>query len=151
MVKGQIVRGDETSSESCLHCEIHDLVQEQVDLAALAANLEEAGTWYYVIDCATCKTVIPFKHAPEDEGILSFPTMRVRCLHCHTDHTYAPDLISHRKAAAPSEIFKEDRPSFEAGGGDREASPDQQKDRGVGDSGERVVLDRKIAPLSSSL
>ena len=40
---------DETSSESCLHCEIHDLVQEQVegqekfDLVALAANLEEAS------------------------------------------------------------------------------------------------------------
>jgi hypothetical protein len=151
MVKGQIVRGDETSSESCLHCEIHDLVQEQVDLAALAANLEEAGTWYYVIDCATCKTVIPFKHAPEDEEILSFPTMRVRCLHCHTDHTYAPDLISHRKAAAPSEIFKEDRPSFDAGGSDREASPDQREDRGVGVSGGRVILDREIGPISSSL
>src|ERR1700683_4711272 len=108
MVKDQIVPDDETSSESCPHCEIHDLVQEQVegqekfDLVALAPNLEEAGTWYYVVNCTTCKAVIPFKHAPEDEEILSFPTMRVRCLHCHTDHTYAPDLISHRKAAAPS-------------------------------------------------
>src|SRR5580704_9680371 len=77
MVKGQIVPDDETSSESCLRSESHDLVQEQVegqekfDLAALAANLEEAGTWYYVVDCATCKTVIPFKHAPEDEQIFS--------------------------------------------------------------------------------
>ena len=108
MVKDQIVPDDETSSESCPHCEIHDLVQEQVegqekfDLVDLAGNLEETGTWYYVVDCTTCKAVIPFKHAPEDEQILSFPTMRVRCLHCHTDHTYAPDLISHRKAAAPS-------------------------------------------------
>jgi hypothetical protein len=157
MVKGQIVPDDETSLESCLQCESHDLVQEQVegqekfDLGALAANLEEARTWYYVVDCTTCKAVIPFKHAPEDEKILSFPTMRVRCLHCHTDHTYAPDLISHRKAAGPSEIFKEDRPSFDAGGGDREASPDQQEDPGVGDSGVRVILDREIAPLSSSL
>jgi hypothetical protein len=157
MVKGQIVPDDETSSESCLHCEIHDLVQEQVegqekfDLAALAANLEEAETWYYVVDCATCKAVIPFKHAPEDEEILSFPTMRVRCLHCHTDHTYTPDLISHRKAAAPSEIFKEDRPSFDAGGSDREASPDQREDRGVGDSGGGVIIGREIGPISSSL
>jgi hypothetical protein len=77
--------------------------------------------------------------------------MRVRCLHCHTDHRYAPDLISHRKATAPSESFKEDRPSFDAGDGDRETSPDQQEDRGVGDSGGRVILDREIAPLSSSL
>jgi hypothetical protein len=146
MVKGQIVPDDETSSESCLHFEIHDLVQEQVeeqekfDLAALAANLEEAGTWYYVVDCTTCKAVIPFKHAPEDQQILTFPTMTVRCLHCHTDHTYTPDLISRRKAAAPSEIFKEDRPSFDAGGSDREASPDQREDRGVGDSGGASVL-----------
>jgi hypothetical protein len=115
------------------------------------ANLEEAGTWYYVVDCATCKAVIPFKHAPEDEQIVSFPTMRVRCLHCYTDHTYAPDLISHRKAAAPSGIFKGDRASFDAGDGDREASRDQQEDRGVADSGGRVILDREIDPLSSSL
>jgi hypothetical protein len=157
MVKGQIVPDDERPSENCLHCEIDDLVQEHVegqekfDLVALAANSEEAGTWYYVVDCATCKAVIPFKHAPEDEPILRFPTMRVRCLHCHTDHTYAPDLISHRKAAAPSGIFKGDRPSSDAGDGDREASRDRQKDCGVGDLGGRVILDREIAPLSSSL
>jgi hypothetical protein len=66
---------DEHSAESCLHCEINDLVQkhvegqEKVDTADLAANLEEAGTWYYVVDCAACKAVIPFKHAPEDEPI----------------------------------------------------------------------------------
>jgi hypothetical protein len=113
--------------------------------------LEQARTWYYVVDCTTCKAVIPFKHAPEDEQILSFPTMRVRCLHCHTDHTYTPDLISHRKAAAPSGIFKGERPSFDAGDGDREASPDQQEDRGVEDSAGRVILDREINPLSSSL
>jgi hypothetical protein len=148
------VPDDERSSESCLHCEINDLVQEHVegqekfDLVALAANLEEAGTWYYVVDCATCKAVIPFKH--EDEAILRFPTMRVRCLHCHTDHTYAPDLIS-RKTAAPNEIFKADRPSSDAGDGDREAPQDRQEHRGVGDSGGRVILDREIAPLSSSL
>jgi hypothetical protein len=156
MVKGRIVPQDESSSERCLHCEINDLVQEHVegqeklDLVALSENLEEAETWYYVVDCTTCKAVIPFKHAPEDEQILSFPTMRVRCLHCHTDHTYTPDLISHRKAAAPSQIFKGDRISFDAGDGDREASLDQQEDRGV-DSGGRVLLDREIEPLSSSL
>jgi hypothetical protein len=148
----------ENSSENCLHCEINDVVREhiferleKVDLADLAANLEEAGTWYYVVDCATCKAVIPFKHAPEDEPILRFPTMRVRCLHCHTDHTYAPDLISHRKAAAPSGIFKGDRPSSDAGDGDREASRDRQEDPGVGSSGGRAILDREIDPLSSSL
>jgi hypothetical protein len=157
MVKGQIVPDDERSSESCLHCGTNDLVEEHIegqekfDLVALAANSEEAGTWYYVVDCATCKAVIPFKHAPEDEPILRFPAMRVRCLHCHTDHSYAPDLISHRKTAVPSGIFKGDRPSSDAGDGDREASQDRQEDLGVGDSGGRVILDREIAPLSSSL
>jgi hypothetical protein len=160
MVKGQIVPDDERSSESCLHGEINDLVQEHVegqekfDLVALAANLEEAGTWYYVVDCATCKAVIPFKHAPDDEPILRFPAMRVRCVHCHTDHSYAPDLISHRKAAAPSGIFKGDRPSSDAGDGDREASRDlwpSPASTGQAFSGGRVILDREIDPLSSSL
>jgi hypothetical protein len=155
--ESQIVPGDERSSESCVHCEINGLAQEHVegheklDLVALAANLEEARTWYYVVDCATCKAAIPFKHAPEDEPILPFPMMRVRCLHCHADHTYAPDLISHRKAAAPSEIVKADRPSSDAGDGDREASRDRQEDRGIGDSGGRVILDREIDPISSSM
>jgi hypothetical protein len=155
MVKGQNVPDNERSSES-LHCEINGLVQEHVedqkkfDLVALPENLEEAKTWYYVVDCTTCEAVIPFKHAPEDEQIFSFPTMRVRCLHCHTDHTYTHDLISHRKATAPSQSFKGDRPSFDTGDGDREASLDQQEDRGVGGSGGRVILDREIDPLSSS-
>jgi hypothetical protein len=75
----------------------------------MTANLEEAGTWYYVVDCATCKALIPFKHAPEDEPVVRFPTMRVRCFQCHTDHTYAADLISHRKAVAPPGIFNADQ------------------------------------------
>jgi hypothetical protein len=142
-------------------------------LAGMTANLEEAGTWYYVVDCAICKAVVPFKHAPEDEPIVRFPTMRVRCFHCHTDHTYASDLISHRKTAAPpslnrphqpvmswvgvnqdhqiSEIFKRDRPPSHAGDGDREASRDRQEDRAVGDSGARVILNREIDPISFSL
>ena len=117
----------------------------------MTANLEEAGTWYYVVDCAICKAVVPFKHAPEDEPIVRFPTMRVRCFHCHTDHTYASDLISHRKTAAPREIFKRDRPPSHAGDGDREASRDRQEDRAVGDSGGRVILNREIDPISFSL
>ena len=48
----------------------------------MTANLEEAGTWYYVVDCAICKAVVPFKHAHEDDQIVRFPTMRVRCFHC---------------------------------------------------------------------
>jgi hypothetical protein len=146
---------DERSSERCLPCEINDLVQEHAeeqenaDLAASAANFEEA--WYYVVDCATCKAVIPFKHAPENEPIVRFPAMRVRCVHCHTDHTYAADLISHRRAAAPRRILKRDQLPSQAGDGDREASRDQQEDRGVGDSRGRVILEHEIAPLSSSL
>jgi hypothetical protein len=48
MVKHQIVPQDEISSESCLHCEINDLVQEhiegqeKVDIVALAANVNES-------------------------------------------------------------------------------------------------------------
>ena len=107
--------------------------------------------WYYVVDCAICKAVVPFKHAHEDDPIVRFPMMRVRCFHCHTDHTYAADLISRRKTAAPRAIFKRDRPPSPAGDGDREASRDRQEDRGVGASGGRVILNREIDPLSFSL
>jgi hypothetical protein len=156
-VEDQKAPQDESSSESCLHCEINEPVQEHIEgqetvgIADLAANLEEAGTWYYVVDCATCKAVIPFKHAPEDEPILRFPTMRVRCFQCHTDHTYAADLVSHRKAAAPRGIFKRDRPPSHECDGNREASRDRQEDRGVGDSGGRVIPECEIDPVSSSL
>jgi hypothetical protein len=46
--KREIVREDERGSESCLHCEINDLVQEHVeghepvDLAELAARMAES-------------------------------------------------------------------------------------------------------------
>jgi hypothetical protein len=145
---------DERSSKSWLYCEINDLVQdhvggqEKVDTADLAAEVAEAGTWYYVVDCATCKAVIPFKHAPEDEPILRFPTMMVRCFHCHTGHRYAPDLISHRKAAAPRGSLQR---ASDAGDGDQEASRDRQEDRGVGTSEGPVIFEREIDCLSSSL
>jgi hypothetical protein len=156
LVKSEMVPQDESSLESCLHCEINERGQEHVegqekaDIADLAANLEEAETRYYVVDCATCKAVIPFKHAPEDEPILRFPTMRVRCFQCHTDNTYAADLISHRRTAAPRRSFKRDRPPY-ASDGDREASWDRQGDRGVAHSGGRVVLEWQIDPVGSSL
>ena len=137
IVEGQIVPQDERSSESCLHCEINDLVledvegQETVDTPDLAANLEEAGTWYYVVDCATCKAVIPFKHAPEDEPIVRFPTMTVRCFHCHTSQKYAPDLISHRKVAPPPRGILQR--ASDVGDGDQKASRDRQEHRGAED------------------
>ena len=46
--KRQVVPQDESALESCLHCEINDLVQEhvegreKVDLVALAANMAES-------------------------------------------------------------------------------------------------------------
>ena len=156
MVKGQMAAQDERSSATCLHCEINDVVQkdvagqEKADPVALAATLEEAGTWYYVVDCARCKAVVPFKHAPEGEPILYFPAMNVRCFQCHTHHTYAPDLISHRKAAAPCGISK-NRPLSHPGDSDREASRDRQEDRGAGASEGRVIIDRNIDPISASL
>jgi hypothetical protein len=157
MVKGQMAAHDERSSETCLNFGISDAVQEDVagqekaDPVALAANLGEAGTWYYVVDCATCKAVVPFKYAPEGEPIVCFPTMNVRCFQCNTDHTYAADLISHRKAAAPCGISKRDRPPSHASDGDREASRDPQEDRGAGDSEGRVIIDGNIDPISASL
>ena len=48
MVKDQIVAQDDNSSESCLHCEINDLVQEyiegqeKVDIVVLAAKIAES-------------------------------------------------------------------------------------------------------------
>ena len=48
MVKGQMAAQDERSSETCLHCEINDLVeehvagQETVDVAELAARMAES-------------------------------------------------------------------------------------------------------------
>jgi hypothetical protein len=48
MVKGEVVPQDESSSESCLHCEINDLVQEyiegqeKVDIVELAAKIAES-------------------------------------------------------------------------------------------------------------
>jgi hypothetical protein len=149
-----MVLQEERSSESCPHCENNDLVrenaeQEKVDIVDLAANLEEGGTWYYVVDCASCKVIIPFKYAPEDEPILRFPTMRVRCFHCHTNYMYAADLISRRKAAAPPGIFKKDPPSSGAGESDREASRDLHEDRG-GSEG-RVILEHEIDLPKSTL
>jgi hypothetical protein len=47
-MKDQIVPREESSSESCLHCEINDLVQEhidrqeKVDIVALAAKMAES-------------------------------------------------------------------------------------------------------------
>ena len=157
MVRGQMADQDERLSETCLHCEINDVRQkdvagqEKADPVALAATLEEAGTWYYVVDCATCKAVVPFKYAPEGEPIVCFPTMNVRCFQCHTDHTYAADLISHRKAAAPRGIFNGDRQPSHASDGNPEAFQDGQEDRGVEDSGGRVILDREIDSMCASL
>ena len=155
MVKGQMAAQDEHSSETCLRDEINDVVQkagqEKADPVPLAAFLEEAGTWYYVVDCATCKAVVPFKYAPEGEPIVCFPTMNVRCFECNTDHTYAADLISHRKAAAPRGIFNGDRQPSHASDGNPEAFQDGQEDRGVEDSGGRVILDREIDSMSASL
>jgi hypothetical protein len=151
-----MITPDEGSPESCLDCEVKELVQEQVegqkkaDTAELPANLEEAGTWYYVVDCARCAAVIPFKYAPEDEPILRFPAMRVRCFDCRTDHTYAADLVSHRKAAAPRKSSKNDQAPC-ASDSDREASPERQEDCDVGGSRVHVVLEYEIDPVSSSL
>jgi hypothetical protein len=153
---GQVVRQAECSSDGGLHCAIdeqvveHNESQEKVDVVDLVPNSEEARTWYYVVDCARCKAVIPFKHAPEGEPILRLPTMRVRCFQCRTVHIYATDLISHRKAVAPSGISKRDHPD-DAPDNAQEASRHRREDRSDGDTGGREIVECKIEPDTSLL
>jgi hypothetical protein len=140
---------DEHSSESC---EIGGLVQERVERLGKVdiVELQDGGTWYYVVDCATCNALIPFKYAPEDEPVLCFPTMTVRCFHCHAAHTYAPGLISHRKAVPPREIPQRDRPSCVGDDGDQEASGDRQEVCAAGGSERDMIVEREICLSSSS-
>jgi hypothetical protein len=155
-VNGQVVPQAEGLSDGGLHCAIDEQVvehnerQEKVDIADLVPNSEEAGTWYYVVDCATCKAAIPFKHAPEGEPVLRLPTMMVRCFQCSTVHTYASDLVSHRKAVAPRRIFRKDQPA-ETPNNAQEASRDRPEDRSDGGTGGREIAESKIAPEASSL
>jgi hypothetical protein len=143
----------ETSPKSSLHLEISERAlelnerQEKVDIGGLVPNSEEGGTWYYVVDCATCKAAIPFKHAPEGEPILRFPTMRVRCFQCRAVHAYGADLVSHRKAVAPRGISKSDQPdaTFDKA---QEASWRQPGDRSDGDPVGREIVECKIEPDS---
>jgi hypothetical protein len=156
VINGQVVPQTEGLSNLGLHRAIDEQVvehkerQEKVDIADLVPNSEEAGTRYYVVDCAACKAAIPFKHAPEGEPILRLPTMMVRCFQCGTVHTYASDLISHRKAVAPSEISRKDRPAETPNNG-QEASRDRHADRGDGDTKGREIAESKIEPETSSL
>jgi hypothetical protein len=155
-INGQVVPQAEGLSDGGLHCAIDEQVvehnerQEKVDIADLVPNSEEAGTWYYVVDCATCKAAIPFKHAPEGEPVLRLPTMMVRCFQCSTVHTYASDLVSHRKAVAPRRIFRKDQPA-ETPNNAQEASQDRPEDRSDGDTGGREIAESKVEPETSSL
>ena len=154
-VNGQRVPQDECSSDGGLHCAIDERVVElnqvhrEVVIADPVPNSEEAGSWYYVVDCATCKAVIPFKHAPEGEPILRFPTMGVRCFQCRTVHTYAADLVSHRKAVAPPEICK-GGPTV-ARDAVRDALQYRQEDHSVADSSGCAIVECKIEPDTFSL
>ena len=40
--KREVVPQDESAVESCLHCEINDVVQEPVDIAEVAARIAES-------------------------------------------------------------------------------------------------------------
>jgi hypothetical protein len=40
--KREVVPQDESAVESCLHCEINDVVQEPVDIAEVAARMAES-------------------------------------------------------------------------------------------------------------
>jgi hypothetical protein len=155
-INGQVVPQAESLSDGGLHRAIDEQVvehnerQEKGDIADLVPNLEEAGTWYYVVDCATCKAAIPFKHAPEGEPVLRLPTMMVRCFQCSTVHTYASDLVSHRKAVAPRRIFRKDQPA-ETPNNAQEASRDRPEDRSDAGTGGREIAESKIEPEASSL
>jgi hypothetical protein len=69
-------------------------------------NSDEAGRWYYFVDCASCNEPIPFKQepSPEDNPIVRVPTMKVRCPHCRKDHTYAGDLISRSQVSQEARL-----------------------------------------------
>jgi hypothetical protein len=155
-INGQVIPQAEGLSDGGLHCAIDEQVvghnerQEKVDIADLVPSSEEAGTWYYIVDCPTCKAAIPFKHAPEGEPILRLPTMMVRCFQCSTVHTYASDLISHRKAMDPRGIFRKDQPAGTPNNA-QEASRDRQEYRSDADMGGREIAKSKIKPETSSL
>jgi hypothetical protein len=140
---------NEHSSESY---ESSGLVQERAGRQGKVdiVEFQDVGTWYYVVDCVTCNALIPFKYSPEDEPVLCFPTMTVRCFHCHAAHTYAPGLISHRKAVPPREILQRDRQSSGGDDGDQKASGDRHEDRAVGGSEGGVIVEREICLSSSS-
>jgi hypothetical protein len=140
-------------SESCEVSERvleHNEASEKLTVADLNSESEEVGTWYYVVDCAKCKALIPFKHAPEGEPGLRFPKMNVRCFQCCTAHKYSADLVSRRKAGAPSKISGRDRLPDARDSADEE-SPYQQEDRNVGDAGGHEIVECKINPDSSPL
>jgi hypothetical protein len=145
----------ESSPESSLHLEIGERApelnerQEKVDIGGLVPNSDEGGTWYYVVDCATCKAAIPFKHAPEGEPILRFPKMRVRCFQCRAVHAYGADLVSHRKAVAPRGISKSNQPDATPDKA-QEASWRQLEDRSDGDPAGREIVECKIEPDTPS-
>jgi hypothetical protein len=155
-INGHMAPQAECSSDGGLNCAIEEQVVEhseregKVDIADPAPNSVEAGAWYYVVDCATCKAAIPFKHAPEGEPILRLPTMRVRCFQCSTVHTYASDLISHREAVAPRGIFRRDQPAKTPDNA-QEVSQDRQEARSVGESEGREIVECKSDNDSSSL
>jgi hypothetical protein len=146
----------ESSPESSLHLEIigpalePNVGQGKVEVGDLVPNSEEGGTWYYVVDCAACKATIPFKHAPEGEPILRFPTMRVRCFQCRAVHAYAADLVSHRKAVAPRGISKRDQPD-DACDKAQKASSHRQEESSAGHTVGRGIVEYKIEPDPSSL
>jgi hypothetical protein len=146
----------ESSPESSPHLEISgpavepNVGQGKVEVGDLVLNSEKAGTWYYVVDCAACKATIPFKHAPEGEPILRFPTMRVRCFQCRAVHAYAADLVSHRKSVAPRAISERDRLD-DAHNKARETSSHRQEDRSDGYTVGRGVVECKIEPAPPSL
>jgi hypothetical protein len=154
-INDQVAPQAEGLSDGGLHCVVDEQVvehnerQKKVNIAHLMPNSEEAGTWYYVVDCATCKAAIPFKHAPEGEPILALPTMMVRCFQCGTVHTYATDLISHRKAAHPCGIFRRDQPPETPNA--QETSRVRQEDCSGGDTGGHEIAESKIDTETSSL
>jgi hypothetical protein len=123
---------------------------EKLTVADLNSESEEVGTWYYVVDCAKCKALIPFKHAPEGEPVLRFPKMNVRCFQCRTAYTYSADLVSRRKAEAPGKISGRDRLPDARDSAD-ETSSYQQEDRNVRDSGGRDIVECQINLDSSPL
>jgi hypothetical protein len=74
----------------------HGRGKEKADQMASA----KPGQWYLVVDCAGCGEPIPVAEiaSPNDQPPLQHRTINLACPECGRVDTYAPALMSRRRA-----------------------------------------------------